>query len=264
MCTSKHSGGGNDLSKATSIFDPKTLQKWEGYIRAKKGASLDTLRDFLREEQEELSPGNSSTNPTQLSTDSSSNSIAYATAIKAAVDLIAKKAQALQPSTGLPPLVHNLVPELLPKVNQQLSQTSAENPFRHQQNASTITSLPNEATEQRARSTGAIPKRPLGKSASRSPSIERPSNQLDRFSYCLLCPNKDTSHRAFKCERLLCLGLDDRIDLLKRQKLCLLCLCGYHSNWECTMGRCKHCFDFPHNSVICPQSEAKRARSRRN
>lgn len=72
---------------------------------------------------------------------------------------------------------------------------------------------------------------------------------------CVLC---EGSHKMYRCQRMMELGLGERWRLALSKGVCLHCLYPRHSSFTCSEpGACKRC-GTRHNSVLCPKNPGNR------
>lgn len=212
------------LSRATELFDEKTLYAWKLFIVQKKGVNLNLLREFLADSEEvhidESQPSTSGANQT------SANS--YSAAARAPPKELTQeeKANWYDAQYRFP---------ALPKSVQNF-----KIPMKQVQNIPMI----RPPTAQGAES-----------------NVGRDGQMIDKYFHCLMCPNLDTSHRLYQCGPFIGLSLLEREDYVNRKNICALCLRGYHDKWNCNEERCRQCNDYPHNSQLCSRSKSKRARA---
>lgn len=73
---------------------------------------------------------------------------------------------------------------------------------------------------------------------------------------CPMCAN-GVRHFLWKCDAFRALSGAQKLDHIKRWKLCEVCLVATHSAAECTKGKCPNCNKERHNSLICPHPKVK-------
>ncbi|KAK9711205.1 Protein of unknown function (DUF1759) [Popillia japonica] len=66
------------------------------------------------------------------------------------------------------------------------------------------------------------------------------------LAICALCKE---SHYIYNCEKFLTLAINERIDTVKRLKLCINCLKAGHIAKKCKSGKCKKC-EAQHNTLL--------------
>lgn len=129
-----------------------------------------------------------------------------------------------------------------------LHQQGQGEPSSNQQSRSRDSSL----NRQRPTSnTGAIPKvRPKTEQ-------EGSKRSYKKLPLCRLC-NED--HGLFKCPKFLNMSFDERIDMVKTNKLCPVCFHS-HAEGECYVDQrpCNRCNGRKyHNTIVCPTREAEK------
>nr|CAI5839136.1 unnamed protein product [Callosobruchus analis] len=70
--------------------------------------------------------------------------------------------------------------------------------------------------------------------------------QTNNLPKCVLCKQ---DHAIYNCEQLLKQSISQRINEIKRLKLCLNCLRPSHTSWQCRAKRCQKCGE-SHNSLL--------------
>lgn len=83
-----------------------------------------------------------------------------------------------------------------------------------------------------------------------------PANEHSSSKPCPMCED-GTRHPLWKCEAFRALDSAKKFALLKKWKLCELCLIADHAASSCTKGVCPNCQTGKHNSLICPQPKVK-------
>lgn len=73
---------------------------------------------------------------------------------------------------------------------------------------------------------------------------------------CPQCGN-DVRHYLWRCDAFRALTSAAQIDQIKKWGICEICLKESHKPSECTKGACPICKSGRHNSLICPQGNAK-------
>lgn len=63
---------------------------------------------------------------------------------------------------------------------------------------------------------------------------------------CYYCKR---NHSIFKCESFLNLSVNQRIDVVKKLRLCLNCLRPSHPSWKCKLNKCLKCHK-THNTIL--------------
>lgn len=89
-----------------------------------------------------------------------------------------------------------------------------------------------------------------GKSADKKKGSDKKHNE----KRCFYCGGK---HLLFYCPQYISLSLRDRMNYIKDNLICPLCLQAHHDVSECTDGICTNCEE-PHNSTLCPISIRKK------